>query len=803
MIRKSALLVLLIVTNSWVTAKPLPLSQRLQLVPLATNAKLQLPEIDPAALSAASKHKLSAINGKTIVRPLKISETHWINQSLHDIGQWQTVNGQSVWRFHISSKDALHLNLGFKKLHLPQSARLFISDARNGRVLKVYSSTDNKFHGELWTPLLESNELLIELNIDTAELDQLRLQLLQAGQGFKAIKPSQYKAASAPCNIDVACPQADGWQDDIRAVARYTISDNKGTYLCTGTLINNTRQDLAPLFLTAAHCLVSDITAASMVFYWNYETSVCGGIPDGSLEQNQNGASLVSRWEGTGTHSDFALVRLDSVPDSNFNVYYAGWNVSDQIYTGARGIHHPSGKEKSLSIDNDQLTITEFGTNDPSADAHYLRVDHWDEGTTEGGSSGSSLWNLNHQIIGTLTGGDASCDSLIGSDWYGRMASHWLGNSFKTNQLAAHLAPDLSTTTSLSGKTSCAAPVVTISSSTASPLAGEQFSLTSEVSGGSGNIRYEWDFDADGQPDSNLANPIHTFYQPGNYRIRLLVRDNNQCPGSDEYSLLVADSAERFIADGKLPEGFIKPTTAEGSWIADDSQASEGIFSLKSQIINGDNSSAIEISGVYQQGVISFDRRVSSEQDFDSFRFFIDDIEKFSISGEQSWSRVSYPITTGEHRFRWVFEKDASVSNGQDAAWIDDLELPEAATTGIPEVVSPIADQTSQSGDMVTLNVAGNFSDPDGDNLTFIMLGGPASLSIDSVTGQISGTLKALDVRNSPYDVEVIASDGVYDISAGFSWTVKAAPAKSSGGGSAGVALLMLLLFARSLTRRT
>ncbi|WP_226858627.1 trypsin-like serine peptidase [Diaphorobacter aerolatus] len=48
---------------------------------------------------------------------------------------------------------------------------------------------------------------------------------------------------------------------------------------------------------------------------------------------------------------------------------------------------------------------------------------NWTQGTTEGGSSGSSLLytiGSTRYVTGTLYGGLANCSNLNGKDWYGR-----------------------------------------------------------------------------------------------------------------------------------------------------------------------------------------------------------------------------------------------------------------------------------------------------------------------------------------------------------------------------------------------
>ncbi|MEZ5198807.1 MAG: T9SS type A sorting domain-containing protein [Bacteroidales bacterium] len=52
-------------------------------------------------------------------------------------------------------------------------------------------------------------------------------------------------------------------------------------------------------------------------------------------------------------------------------------------------------------------------------------------------------------------------------------------------------------------------------------------------------------------------------------------------------------------------------------------------------------------------------------------------------AGELSWSEFSYPVTSGNHTFKWEFDKDQSVSSGSDCAWLDYISLPTGALTSI------------------------------------------------------------------------------------------------------------------------
>ena len=58
------------------------------------------------------------------------------------------------------------------------------------------------------------------------------------------------------------------------------------------------------------------------------------------------------------------------------------------------------------SFEDDPTTTTSFGEISVPGAGTHVRVEDWDLGTTEGGSSGSPLFDQNHRVIGQLHGGD-------------------------------------------------------------------------------------------------------------------------------------------------------------------------------------------------------------------------------------------------------------------------------------------------------------------------------------------------------------------------------------------------------------
>lgn len=125
--------------------------------------------------------------------------------------------------------------------------------------------------------------------------------------------------------------------------------------------------------------------------------------------------------------------------------------------------------------------------------------------------------------------------------------------------------------------------------------------------------------------------------------------------------------------------------SGNGDWAIDETTAYEGVYSAQSGNISDNQTSNLVISvDVSSDDQISFFRKVSSEDGYDYLRFYIDNVQKAEWAGEEDWEEFSYPVTAGEHTFKWEFDKDQSVSSGSDCGWIDYIVFPAIAGTATP-----------------------------------------------------------------------------------------------------------------------
>ena len=375
--------------------------------------------------------------------PLRFAVAEDAAFDLDNAGTWQNVPDGRLWRLRIQSPGAVSHNLGITRFRLPEGAKLWVYDPARTRVEGPYTSRHRNQDGSLWTPIIDGDEIVIELFVPLG-VSRPVVTIGRINKGYRDFsKDGANKSGS--CNNDVICPVGNAWRDQIRSVARYTIG---GTSLCSGQLMNNTALDFKPYFLSAHHCGVSTANANSLVFYWNFESPVCGNQNGGSLADNQSGATF----RASNAASDFLLVELNQTPNPSFNVFYSGWDASGAAPASTVGIHHPSGDEKSISFNTNAVTSTAYLSNAISAAANHWRVDDWEDGTTEGGSSGSCLWDAaTGRCVGQLHGGYALCSAPNDSDWYGKLSVSWAGGGTNATRLSNWLDPGNTGTLAMDG----------------------------------------------------------------------------------------------------------------------------------------------------------------------------------------------------------------------------------------------------------------------------------------------------------------------------------------------------------------
>jgi hypothetical protein len=360
-----------------------------------------------------------------------------VDFDLENSGVWDDLlNDNRIWRLQIEMLGVKGLGLYFDDFYIPKGAEFYVYNETKTQVLGKFTEENNHTSGAFVTSLIQGESVVLEYYEPSAVYGEGVIHVSGVAQAYRMVNGNNESTSSSSdpsddCEVDVNCSEGNNWQDEKRGVVRMSMLIGNSLYWCSGSVVNNTANDCTPYVLSAWHCGegASSANMNQWVFYFNYESSGCGS---GYAPTNQTvtGASMVANSDdgGGSSGSDFMLVELNSNIPTYYNAYYNGWSRYTSSSSSGVGIHHPSGDRKKISTYNSSLSSTQWGSASGSHWKVYWSATANGHGVTEGGSSGSSLFNSSGLIVGTLTGGSSYCSSPNSPDYYGKMSYHWQSN---------------------------------------------------------------------------------------------------------------------------------------------------------------------------------------------------------------------------------------------------------------------------------------------------------------------------------------------------------------------------------------
>lgn len=429
------------------------------IVALGQTTTIEIPKPDTQEVLVRID-KEAQYNGREMVGVVLDTDFNFFEEAQHE----EFVSGVHQWSLEMSSADAAGLCVYFNDFHIPLGGKLFL-ESPEGAFSTVYSegpveSDENNDHGRWASSDIPGDRIIIVYRQHSSAVGEARLNI--SGLGYFVTGVTR---GSDPCEVDVVCPEGDSWQCEIDGAVRLRVTQLGGIYYCSGSMINNTRLDCRQLMLSAFHCAdaVEPDEWAYLKVRFNYEHFDCGGTS--SINSRiKTGVILLTHSDDASnqgfTGSDFLLVEIEDPINPDWTPFYAGFDATGNGGAEGVGIHHPAGDRKKISTYTNELISQYVG-----APGSHWRVT-WgptvtDHGVTEGGSSGSPIYNQNHHIVGTLSSGLSACvtngagngTGPTQPDFYGKMSYHWDGNNPipETDKLKYFLDPDNTGTEVLHG----------------------------------------------------------------------------------------------------------------------------------------------------------------------------------------------------------------------------------------------------------------------------------------------------------------------------------------------------------------
>ncbi|MFR9166874.1 MAG: T9SS type A sorting domain-containing protein [Dysgonomonas sp.] len=380
---------------------------------------------------------------KEIAAPMRIAVALPVSVDINNSGEWITLpDGVNIWQQTVSAEGADGLIIRYDDFYIPDGGKLFIFNEDKSDILGAYTNKTHPGGGVFSNELIYGDKITFEYVESAISDEKPRLVLSNVGYAYNLKDNGIGVGSSQSCMININCEEGDNWRKQQRGAIGLTMFFDTFYSVCSGALVNNTRQDKTPYILSAHHCFEDNPEYATMQIHFNYERSGCSN----STSYTKNtlvGTQMLVDIPLSGA-SDGALLKLTNEIPPEYNVYYNGWDASGEAPSSGVIIHHPSGDVKKISTYTSRPGNTTWISDETGATNAHWRVRYamtkngWS--VTEGGSSGSPIFNQNGLIIGTLTGGSSECSSPTASDLYGKLSYHW--DKYSAAQMKRYLDPD-------------------------------------------------------------------------------------------------------------------------------------------------------------------------------------------------------------------------------------------------------------------------------------------------------------------------------------------------------------------------
>lgn len=359
-------------------------------------------------------------------KPFKIAEAIEVDIDVVKDADWVEDDEFAYGKFSVVAVGAKSISANFDLFSLPKGTELYVY-SENGEMITGPITEEENNNKNFWgTWVYKGGRLTVDLKVPVESISSLKLHISSMAYGYKELYVDDF-GESAACNINVLCPEGNGWANERNSVA--LILNGNSTAICSGAMINNTCDLSIPYFLTADHCFDND--EDNWKFTFQAWSAACDPSQD-AAGVTFNGSTLRAR----NGASDFCLVELNQMPPANSGITFSGWSRTNAASPAGASITHPRGDVMKIATYDEATTQQTFlGVNTWRAD--------WESGTVEPGSSGGPLYNNNHQIIGQLTGGNPS-DICTANDhaFFGRFDLSWTGGGTNATRLSNWLDPD-------------------------------------------------------------------------------------------------------------------------------------------------------------------------------------------------------------------------------------------------------------------------------------------------------------------------------------------------------------------------
>lgn len=359
----------------------------------------------------------------------------------------KSISGTTTYAFRFEQPSIIELKVELGSIAAGE--QLYLVESERGKILFDFGKQSQS---EFITT--EFNPATTLLVWKTLEGSSYKSEFTIDNIYYQPIKPGRVLdigfGTSFPCHPNAACKEDSILQLISNSTVRMRLVMEEGIGWCSGSFVNNTRNDKTPYVLSAHHCQFDYTPIYDM---WRFDFQYLSTTCTNPLVEPQyfsiTGCDLVAG----GQASDFLLLLLSEDVPLNQEVTFAGWDRDDTAKPDTSYlVHHPNADIRKISTSVNEATIhpNQIGwTEGYTTPAHHHFRIKFTEGGHEPGSSGGPLFNQDGYLVGQLHGGTAGCESTNNA-FIGRLSKSWSLGITPQERLSDWLDPDQTGLTKLS-----------------------------------------------------------------------------------------------------------------------------------------------------------------------------------------------------------------------------------------------------------------------------------------------------------------------------------------------------------------
>ncbi|MFC2100249.1 protease, partial [Bacteroidota bacterium] len=237
---------------------------------------IEMEEISLADLSTIIKEVENNEKEGTLYKFAKMIP---VDFSMNNSGTWTDFpSGARIWRLKIIAYGALALGIYYDQFWLPKESRLYLYSEDKEQVIGAFTDLNNSESGLFANELLKGDVVYLEYYEPKPLAESPVIRITEVAYAFRSVgylyeKDTKGFGDSDACEVNINCSEGNNWQLQKRGAVRISVKEGSFLGWCSGSLVNNVRQDKTPYVLTADHCggnaSTSDLN--QWVFNFNYE----------------------------------------------------------------------------------------------------------------------------------------------------------------------------------------------------------------------------------------------------------------------------------------------------------------------------------------------------------------------------------------------------------------------------------------------------------------------------------------------------------------------------------------------------